>query len=427
VSFAHLSSRVVECEEVAVFRAIGMDVHRDFCEVAIAQAGTVRLAGRIETTPEALEVFAASLAATDVVALEVTGNAGEIARILSAHVARVVVVSPHDTGISRARAKTDRLDARALAKLLAAGELDAVWMPDEWTRAMRRRLARRSQLVRARTRAKNEIHAVLIRRLAGRPPVTDVFGVSGRRWLSELELPADERETIAGCLRHVDFLDGEVRALDQAIAREALRKPDVLRLMTVPGVSAITASTFVAAIGDIRRFRSARQLVGYLGLDPRVRQSGPGPARHGRITKQGSAAVRHVLVEAVWSAVRAPGPLRAFFERVRARRGAQVAAVATARKLASLCWCLLTREQDYAFGQPSLTRKKIRRLELAAGAASRKGQVRPGDGLRNKSIRDAERALALQAEDAYRRTISDWKATRPGQGGRERDTGTRIK
>src|SRR5512132_3132059 len=200
-----------------------MDVRRDFCEVAIAQAGTVRLAGRIETTPEALELFAASLAATDVVALEVTGNAGEIARILSAQVARVVVVSPHDTGISRARAKTDRLDARALAKLLAAGELDAVWMPDEWTRAMRRRLARRDQLVRARTRAKNEIHAVLIRRLAGRPPVTDVVRVRGRRWLSELELPADERETIAGCLRHVDFLDGEVRALDQAIARRCRR------------------------------------------------------------------------------------------------------------------------------------------------------------------------------------------------------------
>lgn len=124
-----------------------------------------------------------------------------------------------------------------------------------------------------------------------------------------------------------------------------------------------------------------------------------------------------MLVEAVWTAVRAPGPLRAFYERVRARRGAQVAAVATARKLASLCWCLLTREQDYAFGQPSLTRKKIRRLELAAGAPSRKGQVRPGDGLRNKSIRDAERALALQAEDAYRRTISDWKATRPAKAG----------
>jgi transposase len=85
----------------------------------------------------------------------------------------------------------------------------------------------------------------------------------------------------------------------------------VLRLMTVPGVSVITASTFVAAIGDIRRFHSARKLVGYLGLDPRVRQSGVAPARHGRITKQGSAPVRYVLVEAAWVAVRTPGPLRA--------------------------------------------------------------------------------------------------------------------
>jgi transposase len=258
---------------------------------------------------------------------------------------------------------------------------------------------------------------VLIRRLKGRPPVTDVFGVRGRRWLAELELPEDERETVAGCLRHIDFLDRGVTELDQAIAREALRHPDVLRLMTVPGVSVITASTFIAAIGDIDRFRSARKHVGYLGLDPRVRQSGPGPARHGRITKQGSAPVRHVLVEAAWVAVRAPGPLRAFYERIRAPRGAQVAAVATARKLASLFWCLLAREQDYAFGQPSLTRKKIRQLELAAGAPSRKGQVRAGAGARTNAIRDAEHALALQAESAYRQTITDRNGTGPAKEG----------
>ena len=99
-----------------VFRAVGMDVHRDFCEVAIVAAGQTRSVGRIATTPAALELFAASLAPTDRVALEVTGNAVEIARIITPHVARVVVVSPHDTGISRARAKTDRLDARTLAK-----------------------------------------------------------------------------------------------------------------------------------------------------------------------------------------------------------------------------------------------------------------------------------------------------------------------
>ena len=110
-------------------RAIGLDVHRDFCEVAIAEAGAVRSAGRIATRPEVLDLFAASLGADDRVVLEVCGNAWEIARIIEPHVARVVVVSPSDTGIRHARAKTDRLDARTLAKLLAAGSLDSVSMP----------------------------------------------------------------------------------------------------------------------------------------------------------------------------------------------------------------------------------------------------------------------------------------------------------
>ena len=393
-----------------MFRAVGIDVHRDFCEVAVNDRGRIT-GGRVLTTPAALELLARSLAPTDRVALEATGNAAEIARIIRPHVAAVIVVSPHDTAVGRARAKTDRLDARTLARLLAAGELDAVWVPDEDTRAMRRRLSQRSQLVRSRTRAKNEVHAVLIRRLKGRPPVSDVFGARGRRWLAELDLPDDERDTVSACLRHVDFLDAEIAVVDRAIAERALRSPDTLRLMTVPGVSVITATTFIAAVGDIARFPSARHLVGYLGLDPKVRQSGSTPARHGRITKQGAAAVRHVLVEAAWVAVRQPGPLRAFYERVRARRGAHVAAVATARKIAHLCWCLLTRQQDYAFGQPSLTAKKIRALELATGSASRKGKVRAGHGARTPAIRKAEHALAAQAEQAYRRTITDWTST----------------
>ncbi len=150
-------------------RAIGLDVHRDFCEVAIEEDGELRSAGRIETSPEKLELFASSLGPDDRVALEVTSGAWEVARICEPHVRRVVVVSPHDTGIRQARAKTDRLDARALAWLLASGALDAVWVPDEQTQVTRRRLARRTQLVRARSRAKNEIHACLMRRLVAGP------------------------------------------------------------------------------------------------------------------------------------------------------------------------------------------------------------------------------------------------------------------
>ncbi len=265
----------------AVGRAIGLDVHLDFCEVAICEDGKVRSAGRVASTPEALKVLAESLMVSDMVALEVTGSAWEIARILEPHVAKVVVVSPGDTGITQARAKTDRLDARTLARLLFSGELEAVWVPDELTRVLRRRLARREQLMRARTRAKNEIHAMLMRQLVGRPPVSDLFGVKGRAWLRQLELPVEECETVEGCMRQVEFLDAEIADVERLIARYALSCSDARRLMSVPGVNVICAATFLAAIGDIRRFKTSRQLVGYLGLDPKVRQSGSSPAGAG--------------------------------------------------------------------------------------------------------------------------------------------------
>jgi transposase len=157
----------------------------------------------------------------------VTGSCWEVARILEPHVDRVIVVSPDDTGIAQARAKTDKLDARALARLLWAGELEAVWMPDERCRILRRRLARREQLVRSRTRAKNEIHAVLHRRLAGKPPCADLFGVKGRSWLAGLELPLEERESVDAGIRQVEFLDSEVAAVERLIAQQALNWPEI--------------------------------------------------------------------------------------------------------------------------------------------------------------------------------------------------------
>jgi transposase len=410
--------RVDQGEEVVVSgsvgRAIGLDVHRDFCEVAICEAGRVRSSGRIETSPDALELFARGLGREDRVALEVTGGAWEIARLLGPHVRRVIVVSPDDTGIRQARAKTDRLDARTLARLLWAGELDAVWMPDERCRVLRRRLARREQLVRSRSRAKNEIHAVLMRRLRGKPPVSDLFGVKGRRWLAALELPVEEAETVESALRQIEFLDAEIAEVERLIAREALRSPDARRLMTVPGVNVVCAASFLAAIGDIRRFRSARQLAAYLGLDPKVRQSGSEPARGGRISKQGSASARWALVEAAWSVVRQPGPLHAFYERIRARRGHGKAVVASARKLASLFWCLLTRGEDYAHQQPSLTAKKLRLLEITAGAPTLRGK-QTGVWATRERMRQAERELAHQAEASYTRMVRDWQAARPAK------------
>jgi transposase len=379
-----------------VGRAIGLDVHRDFCVVAICEDGKVRSGGRVPSTPEGLRLLAESLLASDRVALEVTASCWEVARILEPFVDRVVVVSPDDTGIASARAKTDKLDARALAVLLWKGEIDAVWMPDERCRVLRRRLARREQLVHGRSRAKNEIAAVLARRLA------------------EVQLPVEERESVDAGLRQIAFLDGEIKAVEKLIAQQALAWPEIRRLMTVPGANLICAATFLGAIGRPDRFLTSRKLVAYLGLDPKVRQSGEAPARSGRISKRGSASARWALVEAAWSVVRQPGPLRAFYERVRARRGHGRAIVATARKLAVLFWCMLRRGEDYAHQRPALTKKKLRELELTAGAKPRT-KAAAGIWSTNRAIRDAERALTEQAEISYKRMVTDQQAGRPSR------------
>jgi len=397
-------------------RSIGLDVHRDFCEVAVADGGRARSAGRVATTPKDLELFAASLASDDRVVLEATGNALAIARLIEPHVAEVVLANARQLkAISHARVKTDKVDARVLADLLAADLIPRVWAGDERVRMLRRLVSRRRGLVKRRTQVKNEISAVLHRNLKGRSPASDPFGRKGRGWLAAQELPVDERLTIDASLRQLDFLGEELAEIDRLVAEEAQGDQDVRRLLTIPGVDVTTAVTLVAAIGDVRRFPTARHLVGYLGLHPRVRQSGCGPARHGRLSKEGPAAARHVLVEAAWTASRSPGPLRAFGARVAARRGRQVAAVAVARKLSVLCWCLLTRGEDYAFARPSMVRRKLRRLELAAGAPRRKSGPQP-DPVWNRDAEERERRLAERAERAYERLVADRRATRARAG-----------
>ena len=182
----------------------------------------------------------------------------------------------------------------------------------------------------------------------------------------------------------------------------------------------------IVVLAGQSRFESPRKLVGYLGLDPRVCQSGSSPATHGRISKQGSVSARHALVEASWSTVRQPGPLHAFYQRIRARRGHSVAIVACARKLACLFWCLLSREEDYAY-QAALADRQ----EAAAARGTRRlavAQGRPHGDVRDPRADAGGRARArgagrvrLRADG--RRVAAD---AREEEGGRRRDTGARI-
>jgi transposase len=410
-------------------RRIGLDVHREFAQIAVWEDGVVRQAGQIATTPEAIRVFADSLLPTDEVAIEATCNTHAIVKLIASRVARVVISNPMKTrAIAEAKVKTDKVDAAILAQLLAADYLPAVWMPDEHTQALRRQVARRAHLVRQRTRLKNQVQAILQRNLIPKPQVSDLFGIKGRCWLSNQPLPPDEELAVQALLRQLDFHGQELRIIDASLGRIALDWVEVKRLMTIPGVDATVALSIVAAVGDFHRFAAPGRLVSYLGLNPRVRQSGGAPASHGRITKHGRAHARGMLVEAAWVAVRTPGPLRAFYERIRSRRGMQIAVVATARKLAVLCWHLVIKDEDYAFGRPSLTEKKLRALELRAGMPARRGKKGNAAAHNLTDVRRRELELSEQAEHAYRQLVADWQAKRPSQKvGVAAANGTRLK
>src|SRR6188472_1836027 len=208
-------------------------------------------------TPEGLGVFADSLAPTDEVALEATGNTHAIVRLLRGRVARVVVSNPHKTrAIAEAKVKTDKVDAEILAQLLAADYLPAVWVADEDTQARRRQVARRAHLVRQRTRLKNQVQSILHRNLVPRCPAADLFGIKGRRWLAEQTPPADERQAVLALLRQLDFHAQELALIDAQLARIALGCDDTRRLMTIPGIDVTVALSITAAVGDFVRFSS---------------------------------------------------------------------------------------------------------------------------------------------------------------------------
>jgi len=396
-------------------RVIGIDIHRTFGEVVFWEDGRLRPAGRIDMTRTALEGFGKSLQAADEVVIEATGNCMAVSRVLSPFVQRVVIANPLQVkAIAHAHVKTDKVDAGTLASLYAAGYLPEIWTPDAATERMRRLVARRYQVVRHRTRLKNEIHAILHAHLIPRCPHADLFNRRGRDWLARQPVPDDERGAIERHVRELDRLGEDLAVLDREIAQSTLDDPAIKRLITITGVNLTVAAGLMAAIGDIGRFKSPQKLVSYFGLNPRVRQSGLGAAHHGRISKVGRSHARAMLVEAAWAAAKTPGPLHAFFVRIRARRGHQVAAVAVARKLTVLCWHLLTKEEDYLWARPALIANKLRAMELQAGKPQKKGNRRgPAYAYNVKALREQEMRIAEQAERSYEHFVERWRPRPP--------------
>lgn len=216
-----------------MLRSFGLDVHRDFAQIAILEDGEVRSGGRIPTTPEALRRFARTLDPDDEVVLEATCNTHAIVRLLQGHAGRVVVSNPLRTrAIADAKIKTDKVDAEILVRLLAGGWLPEVWIPDDATLMLRHQVTHRISLVQQRTRLKNRVHAILRRNLVPGCPRSDLFGKGGRRWLTQHALallPPHEQAMVATTLRELDLIAHETAAVERTLAVSALEQPQISR------------------------------------------------------------------------------------------------------------------------------------------------------------------------------------------------------
>jgi transposase len=258
-------------------------------------------------------------------------------------------------GIAPLAAKTDRIDARVLAELARLALVPEIWLPDPTVRAERERARFRLHLVHHRTALKNRIHATLM--TFGHPvPVADLFGVGGRELLARLALPEPWTGTLATSLRMIDELGAEIDACEADLRRLGADHPSIPLLLTVPGIGPILAYTIASEIGDIGRFSSPKKLTGYTGLCPLVRQSGNRDVR-GPLAKNGPKYLRWALIEAATHAAR-DAHYRDRYERTKRRlgrqRGAKVARIDLARKLAEAIWHILTKNEPFAPAGPTM-------------------------------------------------------------------------
>lgn len=239
------------------------------------------------------------------------------------------------------RAKTDKLDAALLAKLLRAELIPESYVPPESYQRLRDLTRARARLSRHATATKNEMHALLRRRNIAAPFVT-LFGPRGRRWLESLDLGPVDGILRDELLARLDHFDGALSMHDRMLDELAVSFPETESLTFLHGIGLYSALLIIGEIGEPWRFSDGRKVGAYAGLTARVHQSGS-QSYTGHITRQGSPWLRWILVQAAMKLVHRDRKLGNFYQRIRKRSGMKVARVAAARKLAEICWLRLMR------------------------------------------------------------------------------------
>src|SRR5437660_8725945 len=325
---------------------IGCDFHPGFQQIAIFDNQTGAYEERRLSHRAEAEQFYRSLAGQEVrVGMEACGHYPWFERLLAELGFELWLGDAAKIRASVVRQqKTDRRDAEHLQLLMREDRFPRIWVPSLEERDVRQLLVHRHKQVQARTRTKNQLHALAMSQ--GVQKKWKLWTAAGRAELEGLELLPYAAQRRRQLLHRLDALEAEIAALNRQVEEEVKGRPAAVRLMTHPGVGAVTALAMVLTLGPAERFGSAKQVGSYFGLIPSEESSG-GKQRLGKISKQGSSFLRFLLVEAGQTAARMDPQLKRFYRRLAGRKNRSLAKVAVARKLATRLYLMLREEWTY--------------------------------------------------------------------------------
>ena len=328
-------------------KIVGCDFHSRYQQIAMLDRETGEVVElRLEHATGEAEAFYAGLRGPVRVGIEATGYTQWFERLLQKLGHELWVGDAAEIRASMVRKqKNDERDAAHILDLLSEGRFPRIWMPGLAERDLRQLIVHRMRMVQWRTRIQNQLHAVAMSQ--GLCQKKRLWSARGREKLEQLPLDRWAGRRRRELLELLDRLNSSIQELDQAVAEQARSHASAARLMTHPGVGPNTSLAFVLTLGPVDRFPGSKQVVSYVGLNPREHSSG-GRQRMGAISKQGSSLLRWLLVEAGQSAAQRDAQLRRLYQRIRARRGSQIAKVAVARKLAVRLYWMLRTQANYA-------------------------------------------------------------------------------
>lgn len=351
---------------------IGMDIHQTSTTISwVEENNWVMRPFTIPTTAEDLRTFAQAVEGPCKVAIEATRNHAFIHDLLEAEGLAVMVSHPkHTEAISSCKKKSDRHDAVTLAQLLKANLLTESYVPPLEIRLLRELVREYIRLSTIGIKARNWIRAALAQQ-GLQCHFRDVFGPGAQTWLASIELYPSRRRAIERSLQIIAFGQERLQEIREEIIAQIKDNLAARLLISLPGVGYLLAAAILAEIGEVSRFASDRQLASYAGLVTTTRESA-GHIRHGRITKEGATVLRWALGMAVTHLIRKPGPLKQFYERLAEKHGGKSARTATARKLTSYIFAMLTQQENYDPGKAAQRRQET----LLAKVPVRVGKTR---------------------------------------------------